>query len=67
MVKFTVDHLSAAGTSSLPVSMLHVNRLSCVGVQIENHQRLSWNAESKIGSLEKAHHKPAGGDVKVSC
>jgi len=32
--------------------------------QIEN-QRLSWNAESKIGSLEKAHHRPAGGDVKV--
>ena len=33
--------------------------------QIEN-KRLSWNSESKIRSLEKASHKPAGGDVKVS-
>lgn len=36
---------------------------SCL-LQIES-KRLSWNAESKIGSLEKANHKPAGGEVKV--
>ncbi|CAF5162435.1 unnamed protein product, partial [Rotaria sp. Silwood1] len=27
-------------------------------------QKLHWNAKSKIGSLENAHHKPGGGTVK---
>lgn len=34
-------------------------------LQIES-KRLSWNAESKVNSLEKANHKPAGGEVKVN-
>ena len=33
--------------------------------QIEN-VKLEWSAQSKIGSLENAQHKPAGGDKKVS-
>lgn len=28
-------------------------------------QKLVWKAESKIGSLDNANHKPAGGDVKI--
>ena len=32
--------------------------------QIEN-RKLQWNASSKIGSLENAHHKPKGGDKKI--
>lgn len=27
--------------------------------------KLQWNAKSKIGSLENAHHKPGGGDKKI--
>lgn len=34
-------------------------------MQIENN-KLEWNAEAKIGSLDNAQHKPAGGDKKVS-
>lgn len=26
---------------------------------------MHWNAKSKIGSLENAHHKPKGGDKKI--
>lgn len=26
---------------------------------------MQWNAKSKIGSLENAHHKPQGGDKKI--
>lgn len=29
------------------------------------HQKLQWNAKSKIGSLENAQHKPKGGDKKI--
>ncbi|CAF4952279.1 unnamed protein product, partial [Rotaria sp. Silwood1] len=29
------------------------------------NQKLHWNAKSKIGSLENAHHKPGGGTVKI--
>jgi microtubule-associated protein tau len=28
-------------------------------------QKLEWKAQSKVGSLENANHKPPGGDVKV--
>lgn len=35
-----------------------------VFVQIQQ-QKLQWNAKSKIGSLENAHHKPQGGDKKI--
>ena len=33
-------------------------------VQIEQ-RKLSWNAASKVGSLEKTAHKPGGGQVKI--
>lgn len=29
------------------------------------HQKLQWNAKSKVGSLENAAHKPKGGDKKI--
>jgi microtubule-associated protein tau len=29
-------------------------------------KKLVWNAESKVGSLEKATHKPGGGNVQVN-
>lgn len=29
------------------------------------HNKLQWEAKSKIGSLENAHHKPGGGDKKI--
>ena len=29
-------------------------------------QKLNWNAQSKIGSLEKANYKPGGGNIKVN-
>uniref|UniRef100_A0A914CTV4 Microtubule-associated protein n=1 Tax=Acrobeloides nanus TaxID=290746 RepID=A0A914CTV4_9BILA len=29
-------------------------------------QKLEWKAQSKVGSLENANHKPPGGDVKIS-
>ena len=32
--------------------------------QIEN-KKLEWKAESKIGSLDNAAHKPGGGEKKV--
>ncbi|VDM82405.1 unnamed protein product, partial [Strongylus vulgaris] len=28
-------------------------------------QKLNWNAQSKIGSLDNVKHKPAGGNVQV--
>ena len=33
-------------------------------IQVET-QKLEWTADSRIGSLENADHKPLGGDVKV--
>ena len=33
-------------------------------LQIEQ-RKLSWNVNSKIGSLEKANHRPGGGQVKI--
>lgn len=29
------------------------------------HNKLQWEAKSKIGSLENANHKPGGGDKKI--
>lgn len=29
------------------------------------HQKLQWNAKSKIGSLENTTHKPKGGEKKI--
>lgn len=29
------------------------------------HQKLQWNAKSKVGSLDNAAHKPKGGDKKI--
>lgn len=28
-------------------------------------QKLNWNAQAKIGSLEKANYQPGGGNVKI--
>ena len=44
--------------------LLNITELSFNFFQIEN-QKLTWNAESKIKSLEKANYKPGGGDVQV--
>ena len=30
-------------------------------------RKLSWTSKSKIGSLEKANHRPGGGQVDISC
>jgi len=35
-------------------------------VQIEN-KKLEWKAESKVGSMDNARHKPGGGEKRVSC
>lgn len=54
-------------TTDVGSSLFHMyapHRFKCYVWQIEN-QKLTWNAESKIRSLEKANYKPAGGDVKV--
>jgi len=34
-------------------------------LQIEN-KKLEWKAESKVGSLDNARHKPGGGEKKVN-
>lgn len=35
------------------------------GDKVIHRQKLSWNSKAKIGSLEKAHHRPGGGQVKI--
>lgn len=62
-----VDHYSAGISFFGTARRIESVRNQCQArksLQIES-QKLVWKAESKIGSLENAQHKPAGGTTKV--
>ena len=61
---FNADYTPGGGDKK--VGSLWLDNIDFIGSTFQIEQRkLSWNVTPKVGSLDKASHRPGGGQVKI--